>query len=81
MGVLMSKEHQTEPSRWIDFYCECSRTDCLQRIPLLLTEFDRIHRDARQVVAKPEHVLPGQLVMERHHQYWVIRRPGSGSLA
>lgn len=37
----------------IDFYCECSNEHCNTRVPMTLTEYDKLHSNpARFVIAK-----------------------------
>jgi hypothetical protein len=58
----------------IDFYCECHQNTCLERIGLLVNEYEHIHRDARRLMVKPQHVSPSHTIIERHGSYWVVLR-------
>jgi redox-regulated HSP33 family molecular chaperone len=59
----------------IDFYCECSDEKCLERIALLVDEYDHAHRDPNHIMVKPQHALAKTTVVERYQHYWIIERP------
>lgn len=39
----------------IHFLCECSDEDCVERIPIKLSEFQKIHKNRKAFIIKPKH--------------------------
>ena len=55
-----------------DFLCECSSSDCAQRLRLALDEYDAIRADPRRFLMSPGHERPGARVIERYDRYEVV---------
>ena len=59
-----------------DFYCECARPACLERIQLTLDEYRRIRADRQQFVIVPGHeLLDFERVVRREASYFVVEKP------
>lgn len=39
----------------LHFKCECSDENCSERIPMLLSEYQKIHADRKNFIVKPDH--------------------------
>ena len=68
-----------------EFLCECHRTDCTERIPLTIPEYENVRSDSRQFLVAPaaEHVNESvEEIVDRSSRYWVVRKVGeAGRLA
>lgn len=42
----------------IDFYCECSRADCQERVTMTLEDYEKIHADGAAFAIAPGHEAP-----------------------
>lgn len=42
----------------IEFYCECSNTDCIEKVSLTLADFEKIRRNPSYFLIKPGHNQP-----------------------
>ncbi len=55
--------------------CECERTDCYERVELGPNDYERVRSDPTHFVVKPRHDAPDvESVVERHADYWVVRK-------
>jgi hypothetical protein len=41
-----------------EFVCECSKTDCIETVPLELSEYERVRSEPNQFVIAPGHAVP-----------------------
>ena len=64
----------------ITVICECSDTDCTERIVMRLSEYERVRSDAlRYVVARGHELLDVERVVERRDGWEVVRKVGVAS--
>jgi hypothetical protein len=69
-------EHRPpEPSDPASYYCECSRTDCRDRLDLTLEEYDAVRGDSRHFLIAPGHEYTEvESVVEDHGRYVVVEK-------
>jgi hypothetical protein len=62
----------------IQIVCECGTHSCTDRIPILVTEYERIRDNAILFFVKPGHDFPEtETVVSKRERYWVLRKdPG-----
>jgi hypothetical protein len=59
-----------------DFYCECARKTCLERIRLTVDEYKAVRADKRHFIVVPGHELPeNEQVVRREADYLVVEKP------
>jgi hypothetical protein len=69
--VTDSKEKENK----LHFYCECSNTDCRERIILTPTQYGRLHKNSSQFVMKPGHsVAEVERVIRSTSKYEVVEK-------
>lgn len=62
-------------SQPLDFYCECSNTDCTVRIEVKPEDYKRIHEDSRNFVTAKGHQIPEiEKILERTPGYDVVQK-------
>lgn len=62
----------------LHFKCECSDENCTARIPMLLTEYQRIHTNRDTFIVKPDHqVDPIEKVLKITPEYNVVKKNNS----
>jgi len=72
---LEREQHRWETS--FDCICECSRGGCVQRIKLLITEYEQVRARSDHFVVVPGHEEPSiELVVERLPTYVVVKKLG-----
>lgn len=55
--------------------CECSDTDCTQRLPVTPSEYRMVRRHADRFVIARRHDVPDiERVVYRHDRYWVVQK-------
>lgn len=60
------------------FKCECSDENCAVRIPMLLSEYQKIHTDRDTFIVMPNHqVDPIETVMKESLLYNVVKKNNS----
>jgi hypothetical protein len=60
-----------------DFYCECARQACLERVRLTLREYQSVRTDASHFVVAVGHELPEyENIVRREAGYVVVEKPG-----
>ena len=60
----------------IDFFCECGRQHCADRVQLTLTDYRRVRADEGRFLVAPHHEIePPERVVERHERYTVVEKP------
>ncbi len=65
------------------FLCECSRADCVDRVPLTRAEYEHVRSDPTQFVIIPGHEAAEiERVVEREDEYELVRKQGgAGQIA
>ncbi|HEX7484021.1 MAG TPA: hypothetical protein VF281_02615 [Candidatus Saccharimonadales bacterium] len=59
----------------LHFQCECSDEHCLERIPLLLSEYQEIHTERDTFIVLPNHqVDPIEKVISESATYNIVRK-------
>ncbi len=62
----------------IRFKCECSDENCDERIPLILEEYQAIHRNRDTFIVMPGHqVEPIEIVLVKNVDYNVVKKNNS----
>lgn len=60
------------------FKCECSDENCNARIPLTLSEYQRIHENRDTFIVKINHqVDPIEKIISTEHEYHVVKKNNS----
>jgi hypothetical protein len=60
-----------------DFICECSRTGCVDRLPITLAEYENVRRDGDRFIVVPGHeVLSIERVVQIEGGYVVVEKIG-----
>lgn len=79
-------ERVADAATEFDFFCECARFECTDRLTLTLAEYGRVRSDPTRFAVLPGHELPEhENVVERHATHTVVAKPwladeGSASL-
>jgi len=66
-----------------DWVCECANVSCTERINLTAEEYERVRAESADFLISPsqEHVVPEvEDVLNRHEEYWVVRKTGEAGL-
>ncbi len=62
-------------TRAYEFYCECSRPDCLERIKLTIGKYKELHKKKTQfIICKGHEFKEIEQVVERHLGYEVVQK-------
>lgn len=62
----------------LHFKCECSDENCMVRIPMLLSEYQKIHVDRDTFIVRPDHqVDPIEKVVKVSPEYSVVIKNNS----
>jgi hypothetical protein len=70
-----AKKHGVEQS--LPFHCECADDDCVEKIELPPTEYDRVASHFARFVVLPGHEEPSvEVVVEQHGSYLVVEKTG-----
>jgi len=73
-------DERGEEKDTIAVICECSNTDCTERIVLFLSEYERVRSDALlYVIARGHEVLDVEQVVERRDGWEIVRKVGAAS--
>lgn len=65
----------TDEDLMLRFKCECSDENCAVRIPMLLSEYQRIHTDRDTFVVLPNHqVDPIEKVVKETPDYNIVKK-------
>lgn len=60
-----------------DFICECSSTDCFERLPLQLDEYEAVRRNGAWFIVRDGHQdIEIELVVETHPEFLVVAKDG-----
>jgi hypothetical protein len=66
------------PNLKLEFNCECSDENCTDRIPMLLDEYQEIHRNRDTFIVIPNHqVDPIEKVIRQGNGYNVVKKNNS----
>jgi hypothetical protein len=58
-----------------EFVCECSHADCIEALPLELSEYERVRSQPNQFVVTPGHEIPAiEEVVEKSDRYMLVRK-------
>jgi len=59
--------------------CECGKQTCIEQLDLAPSEYEAVRADSALFVIKPGHDDPeAETVVERHDEYWIVRKaPGA----
>jgi hypothetical protein len=61
----------------VPFYCECSNTECRQRIRLTPQVYATSHKNKRQFIIKEGHDIPEvEKIIEQNKDYHIIEKYG-----
>jgi hypothetical protein len=64
-----------------EFVCECSSTDCVERVRLTLRQYEQIRKDGTRFVLVPGHANPEvELVVERAANHHVVEKDGPAGI-
>lgn len=59
----------------MDIVCECADAQCVERLHVELSEYERVRKDAHRFLVAPGHVIPEfESVIEEHTGYHVIEK-------
>jgi len=62
-----------------EWICECSNDTCVERVQLLMTEYEVVRGDGSRFLVAPndEHVWHDvETLVERNERYWVVEKEG-----
>jgi hypothetical protein len=64
-----------------EFVCECSTSDCLERIVLTLRQYEEVRADGARFLMVPGHVdIELEQVVAEHDNYVVVEKDGLAGL-
>jgi hypothetical protein len=70
--VFDNDQRETFP---LEFYCECSNPDCIERLSLTADEYDQAHQDSFHFTITPEHNEPElEDVVTQRNSYWQVQK-------
>jgi hypothetical protein len=59
----------------VEFYCECSRPNCLERIKLTVKEYKALHKNRTHFTILIDHEFPEiEKVIAKHNYYQVVEK-------
>lgn len=59
----------------MEVICECADADCVERLRVELSEYERVRKDAHRFIVAPGHIVPEyESVIEEHEGYHVIEK-------
>jgi hypothetical protein len=62
-----------------DWVCECSNDTCVERVKMLMEEYEAVRKDGARFCVTPDdaHVWHDvETVVERNERYWVVEKAG-----
>ena len=64
-----------------EFVCECSSTECAEKVTLTLRQYERIRADGARFVLVPGHTNPEvELVVHRTPSHQVVEKDGAAGI-
>jgi hypothetical protein len=60
----------------ISFLCECSDLECVARVEVPASVYERVRADAEQFLVLPGHQRPEEEIVERTEDHVVVRKLG-----
>ncbi|MBW3538282.1 hypothetical protein KY386_02190 [Candidatus Parcubacteria bacterium] len=70
--LFKAEERRSVP---VEFYCECSNRECVERVSLPIDEYRAVHRDPNCFLVKPGHDQRDiENVVQQTPRYWVVRK-------
>jgi hypothetical protein len=64
--------------RRLDLICECGDANCVERVSMTQTEYERVRSDPKQFAVYPGHVYDGiEEVVDHHPGFDVVRKRDS----
>jgi hypothetical protein len=69
-------QHDTSASTTLlDFVCECSNLDCVERIELTIKDYEAIHVRQDRFMIREKHLTPAaEKVVEQHSAYSIVEK-------
>lgn len=55
---FLKEEDNTAANEPVEFYCECSRPDCIDRIKLTIRQYEELHKNKKQFITIHGHEFP-----------------------
>jgi hypothetical protein len=78
IGGIASNLRGREP---FEFICECSTSDCFERLSLTLPEYERVRQDGTHFLLADGHQdIEIEQVIARYDQYVVVEKDGVAGL-
>ena len=64
-----------------EFICECSSTDCVERVPLTLRQYEKVRAGATRFVLVPGHADPSlEVVVATAGDHHVVEKDGAAGI-
>jgi hypothetical protein len=64
-----------------EFVCECSSTDCVERVTLTLRQYEQVRAEGTRFVLVPGHADPAvELVVQRTADHQVVEKDGAAGI-
>jgi hypothetical protein len=64
-------------TKFLDFLCECSRQDCLEKLRMTIVEYEHVRREPTDFVVAPGHqVAEIERVLSEKDRFAVVRKEG-----
>lgn len=64
-----------------EFICECVSTECFERLPLTLQEYDHVRAEGTTFLVAPGHDdVSIELVVEKLPTHWIVRKDGAAGV-
>ena len=74
-----NEAHQRVRPPYGDWFCECPRESCSERVKLTLAEYESVRADPTHFFVAPDegHVVPDvERIIVRNERYWVVEKLG-----
>lgn len=67
--------HEEQKNLQIEFYCECSRADCRERVAMTLEDYEKIHANPAAFAIAPGHEAPTvERIMRKRDNVAVVEK-------
>ena len=64
-----------------EFVCECSSTECVERVTLTLRQYEQVRAEGARFVLAPGHADPEvELVVHRAEDHQVVEKDGAAGI-